>query len=226
MYIRLFMLSFLLCSFTTQADETRYRPKMVKIPYTQPFVMATTEVIHAQPFVMAATEVTQAQWRAVMGDNPSGFSGCDNCPVEKVSWDDVQAYLQKLNAKTGQQYRLPTEAEWEFACYGGKKTEYCGGNDANSVAWYYENSGNKTHPVGQKQANGYGLYDMSGNVSEWTQDWEWIKDCYDKDCGGRVIRGGSWDDFEYNSLGAVFRLDDSPAVRLDFIGFRVVRTLP
>jgi formylglycine-generating enzyme required for sulfatase activity len=173
----------------------------------------------AQPFYLAKTEVTQAQWRAVMGNSPSNFSGCDKCPVEQVSWDDVQLYLQKLNAKTGKQYRLPMEAEWEFACYGGNKTEYCGGNDAGSVAWYERNSGNKTHPVGQKQANGYGLYDMSGNV------WEWQSDCYDGNCGRRVLRGGSWY-VNANYLRAAYRISSAPVLRSFNFGFRVARTLP
>ncbi|MDP2806230.1 MAG: SUMF1/EgtB/PvdO family nonheme iron enzyme, partial [Gallionellaceae bacterium] len=192
-----------------EREEQTLRPEMVKIPAVQ-------------AFFMAKTEVTQAQWRAVMGNNPSHFSGCDNCPVEQVSWDDVQTYLQKLNAKTGKQYRLPTEAEWEFACYGGNKTEYCGDNDAGAVAWYDQNSGNKTHPVGQKQANGYGLYDMSGNV------WEWMSDCYEGSCGRRVLRGGSWFSFSVGSsyLRAALRNNLSPDDRNDYIGFRVARTLP
>ena len=155
-----------------------------------------------------------------MGNNPSGFKG-DNLPVEQVSWDDIQTYLQKLNAKTGKQYRLPTEAEWEVACYAGSKTEYgyCGGIDANAVAWYDGNSGDKTHPVGQKQANGYGLFDMSGNV------WEWMSDCYDGNCGRRVLRGGSWS-FGTGDSRAALRLSNSPYYRYFYFGFRVARTLP
>jgi formylglycine-generating enzyme required for sulfatase activity len=140
-----------------------------------------------------------------MGDSPSKFSGCDNCPVEQVSWDDIQTYLQKLNAKTGKQYRLPTEAEWEYACYGGNKTEYCGGNDADLVAWYEGNSGNKTQPVGQKQSNGYGLYDMSGNVWEWTST---------------KVRGGAWNYYK-RGLRAADR-DPNPPYPNGNIGFRVV----
>ena len=119
-------------------------------------------------------EVTQELWEAVMGSNPSKFGGCAQCPVEMVSWNDVQVFLKKLNALTGDQYRLPTEAEWAAAVGSG------GG------AWHWENSGERTHPVGQKAANELGLYDMKGNV------WEWVEDCYEGDCDLRVLRGGSW----------------------------------
>jgi len=123
-------------------------------------------------FAIGKYEVTQGQWKKVMGNNPSKFNNCgDNCPVEWVSWEDVQQFIVKLNGKSGKQYRLPTEAEWEYACRsGGKNERYCGGNDVNAVAWYESNSDNMTHPVGQKLPNGLGIYDMSGNVREWVQD--------------------------------------------------------
>ncbi len=128
-----------------------------------------------------------------MDNNPSHFTSCgDSCLVEQVSWDDIQAFLQKLNAETGRQYRLPTEAEWEYACYGGSKTEYCGSDSIDSVAWYGNNgqaggnSSQATHPAGQKQVNGFGLYDMSGNV------WQWMENKYDNEHDSRALRGGSW----------------------------------
>jgi formylglycine-generating enzyme required for sulfatase activity len=171
-------------------------------------------------YEMGKYEVTQDEWRAVMGNNPSRFSSCgDGCPVEQVSWDDIQVFLQKLNAKTGRQYRLPNESEWEYACSGGSKTDYCGGNNLDAVGWYAQNSGSKTHQVGQKQANGYGLYDMSGNVLEW------MSDCEGSSCGGRVVGGGCWDDYQYHAR-ATSRGYYTTATRTSGIGFRVVRSLP
>jgi formylglycine-generating enzyme required for sulfatase activity len=146
--------------------------------------------------------VTQAQWQKVMGSNPSGFKKGDNYPVETVSWSEAKEFILKLNAKSGNTFRLPTEAEWEYAARsGGKAEKYAGGNDIDAVAWYSANSGRSTHPVGTKAPNGLGIYDMSGNV------WQWCEDLYDADAykklraanpvsngGGlfRVVRGGSW----------------------------------
>ncbi len=156
-------------------------------------------------FYLSRTEVTQAQWEAVMGNNPSNFKNCPTCPVEQVSWDDVQGFIKKLNDLTGQQYSLPSEAEWEYAARGGansKGYEYAGSNDPGEVAWYGSNSGTKTHPVAQKKKNELGLFDMSGNVYEWCQD-VWHEDYQGAPSRGnawmtggeqarRVVRGGSW----------------------------------
>lgn len=160
-------------------------------------------------FFMAKHEVTQAQWQAVMGNNPSVYQsnilGEDtrNFPVEKVSWNDIQEFIVRLSAMDGRQYRLPTEAEWEYACHGGAKhQEYCGSNSADEVAWHFFNSQKRTHRVGSKKPNGYGLYDMSGNVWEFVSDWHsnnYYSDGPIIDPSGpvsgrnRVVRGGSWD---------------------------------
>ena len=165
-------------------------------------------------FSIGKYEVTQAQWRSVMGDNPSRFSGCDRCPVEGVRWGDVQDYIARLNRRTGRRYRLPTEEEWEYACRAGGAQNYCGANKVDSVAWYQGNSGLKPHPVGQKRPNAWGLYDMSGNV------WEWTGSCYESDCGRRVNRGGSWT----NRPGAVRSANrdwSDPTDRNDDLGFRL-----
>ena len=146
-------------------------------------------------------EVTQALWQAVMGSNPSGFKG-DNLPVEEVSWNECQDFISKLNAMTGKRFRLPTEAEWEYAARGGKKSrgyQYSGNNTLGDIAWYSGNSSSRTHAVGTKQPNELGIYDMAGNVWEWCQDW---KGSYSSSplvnpigavSGSlRVYRGGSW----------------------------------
>ena len=125
-------------------------------------------------YYIGETEVTQALWEAVMGNNPSYFKGRKK-PVEKVSWNDCQKFVRRLSQLTGRNFRLPTEAEWEYAARGGNKSrgfQYSGGNNLADVAWYSVNSSSTTHPVRKKQANELGLYDMSGNVFEWCQDWE------------------------------------------------------
>ena len=128
----------------------------------------------SKPFYLGKYEVTQRQWEAVMGNNPSAYKGPDR-PVENVSWNDVQEFVKRLNAKEGHtRYRLPTEAEWEYAARAGRTTTYSFGNDEGQLghyAWYYDNSGYETHPVGQKRPNAWGLYDMHGNVWEWVEDW-------------------------------------------------------
>ncbi len=171
-------------------------------------------------YAMGKYLVTQKQWRDVMGNNPSFFPKCgDDCPVEQVSWDDVQEFLARLNEKTGRHYRLPTEAEWQFACHGGSPTKYCGSQRYQDVAWFAGNSGGHTHPVGQKQPNALGLYDMNGNV------WEWTDGCLEYDCDYRVLRGGSWI-YDPGFRGTSKRIGVARSYRLNEYGFRAVRTLP
>jgi formylglycine-generating enzyme required for sulfatase activity len=175
--------------------------------------------------------VTQAQWKAIMGNNPSHFKG-DNLPVEQVSWDDAQAFIKKANQITGKKYRLLTEAEWEYAARGGNQSkgyQYAGSNNIDEVAWYYDNSNDKTHPVGQKKANELGVFDMSGNVREWCEDWydgDYYKISPMKNPKGtstgsvRVLRGGSWSDNTYLCRVA-YRNWNPPSNRNYDYGFRV-----
>ena len=160
-----------------------------------------THSVTLSSYYICKYEVTQALWRAVMGSNPSKFKG-DNLPVEQVSWNDCQTFINRLNNYTGRNFRLPTEAEWEFAARGGNYSrhyKYSGSNYISDVAWYTDNSGNRTHPVGTKQANELGLYDMSGNVWEWCSDRYGSYSSYSQSNPtgatsgfGRVERGGNW----------------------------------
>lgn len=160
-----------------------------------------THQVTLSSFSIGQTEVTQELWQAVMGYNPSSFEGPKR-PVEQVSWEDCQTFIRELNKLTGRNFRLPTEAEWEYAARGGKKsshTKYAGSNTIGDVAWYDGNSGDQTHDVATKRANELGLYDMSGNV------WEWCQDRYGSYSSSsqtnpkgassgsdRVVRGGGW----------------------------------
>ena len=189
-----------------------------------------THKVTLSSYYIGETEVTQALWTAVMGDNPSRFKG-DNLPVEQVSWEDCQTFIGKLNGLTGKRFRLPTEAEWEYAARGGNRsnhTQYSGGSMIDDVAWYKGNSGSKTHPVKTKKPNELGLYDMSGNVWEWCQDW---KESYSSnaqtnptgpDSGShRVIRGGSWFN-DATICRSSYRYDSTPDSGTDCLGLRLV----
>lgn len=210
-------------ALVNQADNTRLTlhgsmfltPEMLVSEEAAAKLIGEMIPIPDKDFEIGRTEVTQEQWQAVMGKNPSRYKG-DNLPVDTVSWNDVQLYLSKLNEKTGKQYRLPTEAEWTLACYGGKKTEYCGSDNIDAVAWYDDNSGGRPHPVAAKKANAYGLYDMTGNVREWVRDGDKYR---------RVLMGGAWfSPVEY--LRANNRRKYEQSYRDYDSGFRLARTLP
>ena len=194
-------------------------------------------------YYMGKYEVTQGQWKAIMEDNPSKFNKCgDKCPVENVSWNDVQEFISKLNEKTKNnpqspfvkgEFRLPTEAEWEYAARsGGKNEKYASANNESELkdyAWYNDNSGSKTYPVGQKKPNGLGIYDMSGNVWEWVNDWydrNYYKDSPKDNPKGpnsstrRVGRGGGWSSLA-RGVHASNRYIGKPGSSSSYIGFRL-----
>ena len=190
-----------------------------------------THQVTVSDFYIGKYEVTQKQWYDVMGSNPSKFSGCDNCPVEQVSWNDVQKFIKKLNQKTGKNYRLPTEAEWEYASGGGSSHQKWAGTNSESnresYAWYMSNSGSKTHPIGTKNPNLLGIYDMSGNVLEWCSDWFGLYSSSSQtnplgtsSGSDRVLRGGSW--FSHAAFCRVsYRYGSNPDYRNYYYGFRL-----
>jgi formylglycine-generating enzyme required for sulfatase activity len=190
--------------------------------------------VRLDSFSIGKYPVTQGPWQMVMGCNPSRFKFGENHPVESVSWNDVQDFIAKLNTLTGKNYRLPTEAEWEYAARsGGKKEKWAGTSDERKLeeyAWCDANSGGTTHTVGMKKPNGLGIYDMSGNV------WEWCSDWYDEGYyrhsalanppvaasgSDRVLRGGGWDNIPWN-LRTANRYNLSPDIAGSYLGFRLV----
>ena len=218
-------------------------PEMVVIPAGS-FVMGSDKRANEQPmhsvklrsFLIGKTEVTQEQWEQVMGNNPSQNKG-RTLPLERVSWDDIQRFIVKFNHKTGQKYRLPSEAEWEYAARAGSTNEWSFGDDVSKLgnyAWYGVNSGGKTQVVGQKLPNAFGLFDMHGNVWEWTQDcWHenyvgaptdgnsWVTSCSGS---SRVLRGGCWDSYPA-CVRSTIRNWYGPDIRDSSIGFRLARDL-
>ena len=222
-------------------------PELVLIPGGQ-FVMGDDKSAYddekpahrvtVPSFLLGKFEVTQGQWRALMGSNPSSFIDCgDNCPVAKVSWEEAHEYVKKLTEKAGQPYRLPSEAEWEYAARSRSTTKWHFGDDEAELgqyAWYRANLSGKTHAVGGKQPNQFGLYDMHGNVLEWVEDcWHdnyqaapvdggaWLQGCTVE--SSRVLRGGS----KYDSAAfarAANRSHSAPTKHIINVGFRVART--
>ncbi|MEZ4776763.1 MAG: SUMF1/EgtB/PvdO family nonheme iron enzyme [Bacteroidia bacterium] len=190
--------------------------------------------VRLSPFEISKFPITQRQWEAIMGDNPSRFKDCPDCPVESVSWNDAKKFLTKFNELTGLDFRLPTEAEWEYAARGGRLSKgfkYAGSTDPKEAGWFDKNAKGKTHPVGQKIPNELGIYDMSGNVWEWCQDWygpyaeQPQSDPTGPETGVfRVVRGGSWSS-SAGSLRVSGRSLFGPDDRDINIGFRIARTL-
>ncbi|MCO5384357.1 MAG: formylglycine-generating enzyme family protein [Methanosarcina barkeri] len=192
------------------------------------------EVTIKNSFYMGKYPVTQKQWKRVMGNNPSNFKG-EARPVESVSWKEVQTFVQKLNEKEGaDKYRLPSEAEWEYACRAGTQTRYSFGDDEsklNEYAWYDKNSGSETHPVGQKKPNSWDLYDMHGNV------WEWVQDGWHSNYNGAPSDGSAWEDgsgsyrvdwggrWSSRARGCRSAVRDDPEGRFNGLGFRLLRKL-
>ncbi len=194
-----------------------------------------TRRVRVDDFYIGRYEVTQEFWRQVMGSVPTGFKDCPDCPVVGISWNEIQEFLIQLNGQTTRTYRLPTEAEWEYAARGGAKSKgysFAGNEDLDLVAWHDGNSGGGPHPVGQKLPNELELYDMSGNVCEWCQDkWHgsyqgaptdgrsWVQD----GTIGRVMRGGCWHR-SYLRCNASARYWDYPYSKPDNVGFRLARS--
>jgi len=231
-------------AFGTSIKDCAECPEMVVIPGGS-FVMGSEKnadekpphTVYIRSFLMGRIEITQKQWRDVMGSNPSRFTACGpECPVENVSWDEVQQFIVKLNQKTGQKYRLPSEAEWEYAARAGTTTEWSFGNDESKLgnyAWYGENSESETQAVGHKLPNAFGIFDMHGNV------WEWTQDCWHQNYAGaptdgsawttgcsfnyRVLRGGSWSSNPADLRSAI-RCWYYPVSRNISSGFRLART--
>jgi formylglycine-generating enzyme required for sulfatase activity len=239
--MRNYILSIIVCMpfVFSNAQDLQKIEKMLEFVKVEggTFMMGNTELsdaivheVEISSFYMQKTEVTQELWVAVMGENPSKNKS-ENCPVESISWKEVQAFILKLNSLSGKKYRLPTEAEWEYAARGGnnsKGLKYAGSDDADEVAWNYHNSKIIIHPVAQKKANELGLYDMSGNVSEWCQDWygnypqSVLKNPKGAKSGkDRVVRGGSYNGYP-TSCNIAERNYWAPGLRGPDLGFRLV----
>lgn len=188
-----------------------------------------THSVTLSSYYIGETEVTQELWQEVMGSNPSEYKG-SRLPVEMVSWEDCQDFIRRLNQRTGKNFRLPTEAEWEYAARGGSKSygyKYAGGSRVDDVAWYRINSSSKTHLVAQKRANELGLYDMSGNVREWCQDWKgtYPSSSQTNPAGpssgsDRVIRGGCWG-IGVRCCRVSFRTSHTTSIRYSDLGLRL-----
>ncbi|HLP52799.1 MAG TPA: formylglycine-generating enzyme family protein [Chitinophagales bacterium] len=241
-FLFLFVLATLSYSFQKQATPAFPVIEMVRVKGGS-FQMGTLNGVKSErpvhevkvgSFAIGKYEITQAQWQAVMGSNPSHFKGCDNCPVEEITLAEVDSFISKLNRISNSNYRLPTEAEWEYAALGGPLSKgYCypGSDSLEQVAWMVDNAGKKTHPVGQKKPNELGLYDMSGNVWELCSDY-WNAAYYktspavnprnDTKAVFRVTRGGSWRSGEERCYSKARNFNAYDHYRKENFGLRLV----
>ncbi|HAW52635.1 MAG TPA: formylglycine-generating enzyme family protein [Flavobacteriales bacterium] len=190
--------------------------------------------VHIENFFISKYEITQRQWKRIMGYNPSFFNYCDECPVENVSWKDVERFIEELNRQTNLNYRFPSEAEWEYAARGGKNSKkyvFSGSDDPDQVAWYLDNNNQHTRKPGLKKPNELGIYDMSGNVMEWTSDWyskTYYHDAPYKNPEGpntgshKVIRGGSWNNSK-KQIRVTNRSYSTLGSKYDDLGIRLAR---
>jgi formylglycine-generating enzyme required for sulfatase activity len=229
----LWLMAFMSAMSVVSYGGVRWRQAEQAWANSSRYEMPAHEVTLAQPFYMGKFEVTQEQFEKIIKSNPSEYKGARN-PVVRVSWDDAQAFCKQMSQKTGRSVRLPSEAEWEYACRAGTSTRFYSGDkddDLDRIGWYYKNSGGRTHPVGEKEPNVFGLYDMHGNV------WEWVEDDSHDDYtgaptdgsawiethrgGGRVLRGGSCY-IDAVLCRSAFRYGDEPVYWSDDRGFRVV----
>jgi len=185
--------------------------------------------VTVKDFYIGKYEVTQAEWKEIMGDNPSYFKDNDKNPIEQVSWEDIQVFISRLNAGFSKHFRLPTEEEWEFAARGGlqsKNFRYAGSNNASDVAWWAGNSRLKSHAVGTLKPNELGIYDMSGNIWEWCSDWKTPYPCNPKGKSfankSKILRGGTFFN-DSSSVRVRDRNGRGAALRLNTLGFRLVK---
>jgi formylglycine-generating enzyme len=184
-------------------------------------------IVQLHDFSIGKYEVTQADWFGVMGNRPSYFKDCNDCPVEQISWDDVKMFIQNVNIQRNERYRLPAEEEWEFAARGGSKTKnyrYAGSNNVDDVAWYKNNSGGKSRTVGLLKPNELGIYDMSGNIWEWCEDFKvpYPCDADGKRFDSRVLRGGTYAN-DASSVRARDRNGRGAYLKLNTLGFRLAK---
>ena len=232
LFIAAFVLVFAACGSTGEKrNGAAYNPDGIELVYVEGI---KNDSLTIEGFYIGKFEVTQDQWQKIMGNNPSGFKGAGNLPVESINWNDVQDFITRLNSATGKNYRLPTDVEWEFAASGGTAEKFCpdgcdysGGNDLDKIAWYKNNSGERAQQVGTKAPNELGIHDMTGNVWEWCGNVIVFNRPPDADGNPQpsieriATRGGSWGSDVPRRLQVTNRSGDVPEYKSHYIGFRV-----